>query len=217
VLYHGKASWKKLLQMGDLVTLPPGADRHFLSVPVIVIDLSQIQPKDLNGPPALVALLDTLQSASQGKLPENFDRIVGYFEQIKEDPRTSGWLNSLTRYFLAVTKTNTEVVAGTLSKVLDKKEAEKMITSTLGEQFLQGKKEGIKEGIKEGKTKGKKEGEIRGKAQSILKILDKRFKKIPRSISQSVNSYTDSIALDSLVELALDCKTLTEFKQALAH
>ncbi|MDR0611311.1 MAG: hypothetical protein LBG58_14475 [Planctomycetaceae bacterium] len=92
-----------------------------------------------------------------------------------------------------------------------------MVISTLEEQFLQGKKEGMKEGKREGIKEGKKEGKKDGTIQSVLKILDKRFKKIPHSISQSVNSYTDPVALDSLLELAIDCETLAEFERELAH
>jgi hypothetical protein len=72
-----------------------------------------------------------------------------------------------------------------------------MVTSTLEELFLKGKTE--------------------SKIQAVLKVLNKRFKKVPRSVSQSVNSYTDLIALDSLFELALDCETLAEFERELAH
>jgi hypothetical protein len=165
--------------------------------------------ENLKGHPALVALLDMLQSASLGKLPESFDRIVGYFEEIKTDPRTYSWLNSITRYFLAVTKTSKEVVAGTISKVLTKQETEKMVMSTMEELFVQGEKEGRKKGIKK--------GEIKGRILVILKILNKRFKKVPKSIVKSVNSYTDTIALDSLAELALDCETLAEFERELVH
>jgi hypothetical protein len=213
VLYHGEIPWNELLQMGDLVSLPTGVDRHFLSFPAILIDLSQIQCEKLKGHPALIALFDTLQSASLGKLPENFDRIVGYFEEIKTDSRTYGWLNSITRYFLAVTKTSKEVVAGAISKVLNKQEAEKMVMSTMEELFVQGEIEGKKEG----RIEGKKEGEIKGRVLVILKILNKRFKKVPDSILRSINSYTDIIALDSLAELALDCETLAEFERELAH
>jgi hypothetical protein len=201
ILYHGKISWNQLLQMGDLVSLPPGADRHYLSFPVVMIDVSRIPRENLKGHPALVALLEMLQSASLGKLPENLDRIVGYFEEVKTDPRVYGWLNSITRYCLAVTKTGTEVVARAISKVLDKQEAEKMVMSTMEELFVQGQ------------TKGK----IEGKIQVILTILNKRFKKVPKSISRSLSAYTDSIALDSLAELALDCETLKEFEHELAH
>ncbi|MDR2440378.1 MAG: Rpn family recombination-promoting nuclease/putative transposase [Planctomycetaceae bacterium] len=221
VLYHGKIPWNQLLQMGDLVSLPPGANRHYLSFPVVLIDLSRIPHEKLEGHPALVALLDMLQSASLGKLPESFDRIVGYFEEVKTDPRTYGWLNSITRYFLAVTKTSTEVVARAISKVLDKQETEKMITSTMEELFVQGEKEGEKRGeIRgeiRGEKRGEKRGEIKGRILVILKILNKRFKKVPNSIVKSLNSYTDPIALDSLAELALDCETLTEFECELVH
>ncbi|MDR2115715.1 MAG: DUF4351 domain-containing protein [Planctomycetaceae bacterium] len=88
-----------------------------------------------------------------------------------------------------------------------------MVISTLEEFFLKGKKKGKIEG----KKKGKIEGKIEGKVQDILKILNKRFRKIPKSVSQSLNSYTDLIALDSLFELALDCKTLAEFERELVY
>ncbi|MDR2346597.1 MAG: DUF4351 domain-containing protein [Planctomycetaceae bacterium] len=88
-----------------------------------------------------------------------------------------------------------------------------MFISTLEKKIIQG----IQLGIKEGKKEGIKEGIQKGKTQAILKILNKRFKSVPDSVVQSLNSYTDLIALDSLFELAFDCENLTEFKQALAH
>jgi hypothetical protein len=81
--------------------------------------------------------------------------------------------------------------------------------STLEEHYIQGKIEGEK--------KGEENGKIKARAQDVLKILTKRFKHVPESISQSVNSYTDLIALDSLFEWALDCETLEEFKRELVH
>ncbi|MDR1141810.1 MAG: Rpn family recombination-promoting nuclease/putative transposase [Planctomycetaceae bacterium] len=201
ILYHGEIPWEELLQIKDMVSLPIGIDSHFLSVPTILIDVSRIPQEELKGPPALVALLDALQSASSGKLPENFDRIIEYFKEAKTDQRTYGWLNALTRYFLSVTKASKKTAARTLSKILNKQEAEKMVVSTLEKHFV----------------KGEKKGRIEGKIQDILKILDKRFGKVPESISQSINSYTDSIALDSLFELALDCETLAEFERELVH
>ncbi|MDR0337915.1 MAG: Rpn family recombination-promoting nuclease/putative transposase [Planctomycetaceae bacterium] len=209
ILYHGKTPWEELLQIEDMVSLPVGVDRHFLSVPTILIDVSRIPHEKLKGPPALVALLDTLQSASSGKLPENFERIIEYFKEIETDQRTYGWLNALTRYFLSITKSDKETVTKTISKVLNEQEAEKMVLSTLEEIFLEGKIEG--------KIEGKDEGKIESKIQDVLKILNKRFRKVPNSILQSVNSYTDLVALDSLFELALDCETLAEFELALAH
>jgi flagellar biosynthesis/type III secretory pathway protein FliH len=97
--------------------------------------------------------------------------------------------------------------------------------STLAKEFVkgveEGKIEGIKEGIKEGEIKGeikgKIEGEIKGRVLAILTILSKRFKNVPHSISRSLNLYSDPIALESLTISALDCETLEEFEQELAH
>jgi hypothetical protein len=217
LLYHGNIPWDVLFQMGDLVSLPPDADRHFLSFPAIVIDLSRIPQEELKGPPALIALLDTLRSASQGKLSENFDRIIEHFKDVKDDPRTFGWLNSLTYYFLAITEADTATVTGTISKILDKQESEKMVVSTMEKLYAQGKIEGKTEGRREGKREGKREGRREEKIEDVLKTLRKRFGNVPESISRSVNSYQDPIALDSFWELAMDCRTLTEFEQGLAH
>ncbi|MDR2344824.1 MAG: hypothetical protein LBE18_02050, partial [Planctomycetaceae bacterium] len=156
-------------------------------------------------------------------LTKNFDRIVGYFEEVKDDPLTPSRLNAITSYFLAVTETEEEVAVRTLSKVLKLKdtEAKEMFMSTLEKKFIQGIQEGINKGMllgkEEGKEEGIHEGTQKGKTQAILKILNKRFKRVPSFIVRSLNSYTDSIALDSLCELAVDCENLTEFKQALAH
>ncbi|MDR2117346.1 MAG: hypothetical protein LBP87_13290 [Planctomycetaceae bacterium] len=84
-----------------------------------------------------------------------------------------------------------------------------MCRSTLEEWYIKG--------IKAGERKYEREGEIKRGILNILKILNIRFKKVPRSISRAVNSYKDPIALDSLLELAITCKSLAEFEQNLAH
>ncbi|MDR0392049.1 MAG: Rpn family recombination-promoting nuclease/putative transposase, partial [Planctomycetaceae bacterium] len=150
VLYNGKIQWDQLLQMRDLVSLPAGVDRNYLSFPAVFIDVSKIRREDLKGHPALVALLDVLQSASSEVLPETFERIVEYFEPIKNDPRVFGWINTLTYYFLAVTEASKEIVVRAISKFFNKQEIEKMIMSTLAKEFVKGVEEGKIEGIKEG-------------------------------------------------------------------
>ncbi|MDR0609514.1 MAG: Rpn family recombination-promoting nuclease/putative transposase [Planctomycetaceae bacterium] len=200
VLYHGNISWNELLQIKDLIAVPPGVNRFVLWFPVILIDLSKIRREELQGHPALIALLDTLQSYSSGDLAENFDRIMEHLLPVKNDPRCYGWANSLTRYFLSTTKSNKEVAIKTVSKILNKKEAEKMVMSTLEELYV----------------KGKEEGEVNRGASDILTVLNTRFKKVPLSISRAVHSYKDPIALGSLLVQAAACTTLDEFEQDLA-
>ena len=68
------------------------------------------------------------------------------------------------------------------------------------------------EGITIGEAKGKAEGVAIGK---ILAILEVRFDEVSQEIKDTVQSMTDAIALESLVEHAKDCKSLDEFAEAL--
>jgi hypothetical protein len=48
-----------------------------------------------------------------------------------------------------------------------------------------------------------------------LKTLRKKFKDIPQGIEQTVLAVSDPIALESLLEHALDSQTLNEFAESL--
>ncbi|MDR2439326.1 MAG: Rpn family recombination-promoting nuclease/putative transposase [Planctomycetaceae bacterium] len=217
VLYHGNISWNELLQIKDLIAVPPGVNSYVLWFPVILIDLSKIRSEELQGHPALIALFDMLQSYSSGELAESFDRIIKHLVPVKNDARCYGWANSLTRYFLSTTQSNKEVAIKTVSKILNKTEAKKMVMSTLEELYVKGIEKGIEKGREEGIEKGREEGNVNRGILDILDILNARFKKVPRSISRAVSSYKDSIALKSLLVQAATCKTLDEFEQDLAH
>ena len=58
-------------------------------------------------------------------------------------------------------------------------------------------------------------GEVKGKKDSILDVLKGRFGKVPGTICDTVNSYSDLTALTSLVIFAGTCKSLDEFKDGL--
>jgi hypothetical protein len=209
VLYHGNIPWNELIQIKDLIAVPPGVNSCVLWFPIILIDLSKIQRDELQGHPALIALFDTLQSYSSGDLAESFDRIIEHLAPVKNDARCYGWANSLTRHFLSTTKSNKEVAVRTVSKILNQTEAKKMVMSTLEELYVKGTKEGQRE--------GKREGEVKRGISDVLKILNIRFKKVPQPILRAVSLYKDPIALESLLEQAATCKTLAEFERDLAH
>jgi len=199
VLYHGKTSWKNLLDMGDMIHIVPGAESGLLKYTLILIDLSVIPREKFKGHPALLALLDTLQSASEGKLIANFDRIAIYFAPIKDDRRTEGWLHSLARYAMSVAKIGTETIVKAFSKVFNEMEANKMVMTTAQELLLE----------------GEARGETRGQAKMVLTFLRAKFSKIPKGIEKAVFAMSDSVALESLAAHAAHSKTLDEFATAL--
>jgi hypothetical protein len=65
-------------------------------------------------------------------------------------------------------------------------------------------------------TEERKDGWIaNAKAEMVLKALRRKFKMIPQGIEEAVLAKSDPIALESLMEHAIDSDTLDEFATAL--
>jgi hypothetical protein len=82
------------------------------------------------------------------------------------------------------------------------------------------REEAREEGIAEGEARGAVRAEARERAkaqQAVLRVLKARFKNVPTSIRKSVETYTDLIALDSLLQHAAVCQSVKEFKEALVR
>jgi len=199
LLYHGKKPWGKLKRMREMIEGDPELAKDFLDIPIFLIDLSLIPPEQLKGHPALLALLETLQLGSTGKLAAGFDRVTSRLTAVRNDPRATGWMTALVKYAVSLCRIGQEVIYNAFSKILNEKEAQKMVMSTAQEWLLA----------------GEAKGELKGEKRTILRFLEGRFGKVPKSISNAVNSYSDSTALDSLSVLAGSCKSLDEFKEGL--
>ncbi|MDR2170251.1 MAG: Rpn family recombination-promoting nuclease/putative transposase [Planctomycetaceae bacterium] len=216
LLYYGGNLWERILQIKDLISVPAGLDiTNFLAIHFLKIDLSKIDRNNLQGTPVVIALLDALISCKRNDISNRIGRIIGYFEPAKNDIRVRGWIIAFISYILAVTENQNETVARAVLKlnIFNESEVNMMLNSTLGKVFTEGKIEGKEEGIIEGIKKGK----IEGKIDDVLKILIRRFKDIPAPISRAVKMYTDLVALDSLMDRAIDCESLEDFERDLAH
>jgi hypothetical protein len=75
--------------------------------------------------------------------------------------------------------------------------------------------EKIDEGVAIGKVEGVMQGKVESARNMVLKALQKKFKKIPKSIERSILAMSDLIALESLLEHVFDSNTLDEFAAAL--
>ena len=199
ILYHGKKPWKMLKRMRDLIDSVPGFPKDLLDFPIFLIDLPRIPPEQLKGHPALVALLETLQLGSVGKLEAGFDRVAGRLTAVRNDPRAPGWMKALVKYTISLCRIGQEAIYNAYHKILNEREARKMAMSTAQELRL------------EGEAKGKAEG----KKEAILDCLSARFGKVPKTIRDTVNSYSDLIALKSLVGFAGTCESLDDFADGL--
>ena len=65
------------------------------------------------------------------------------------------------------------------------------------------------------RLEGRVQGKIEGEKNAILRYLETRFAKVPKSVSDAVNAYSDLTALQSLSAHAWSCQTLDEFADGL--
>ena len=195
ILYHGKKPWKILKRMRDMIDSVPGFPQDLLDFPIFLIDLSRIPPEQLKGHPALVALLETLQLGSEGKLEAGFDRVTSRLAAVRSDPRATGWMTALVRYTVLLCRIGQDAIYNAFSKILNEREVRKMVMTTAQEWCL--------------------EGEVKGKKDAVLDFLKGRFGEVPKTIRDTVNSYSDLTALQSLSVFAGSCKSLDEFEDGL--
>lgn len=206
VLYHGKTPWN-IPEMDEIIDLVPGAETVLLKYPLILIALSVNLPGVVVGHPALRALLEALQLASEGELAANFDRITDYFVNIKDDERVDGWFRAVVRYAQAVDYIDDLLMEKVLSKIFSKRKAQSMKKTSAQILFTEGKKKGKKEGIIQ--------GEIRFGSKMVLKALQTKFGKVPNEIKQSIRTITDPGKLLSLVADVCHSETIDEFAATL--
>lgn len=203
VLYHGRKPWSKSLILSDLFENVPGVDKNILNFPIHLIDLSTIPMDQLKGHPAVRALFEALQSASEGKLEERFDHVTDQLAAVKNDSRVYGWLKAVTRYMMFLCRRPEqakEMVIKALRKFMSDKEAKKMETSWAAEL------------INEGEVRGEAKGKAKGKAEGVIDFLEARFGRVPKPVKNAVAACTDLTKLEALIRLAATCGSMDEFR-----
>jgi len=186
--------------------LPKGCDGKPLGhVPEIrydVVDLPAWDFDKLVGGTVLRLALGMLHKMTGGNLDEFPEALKPLLEVTDEGQKvelTTELLDFVAKAFQA---NNRQLDATTVNKVL--------------KPIFQGKEIAMIKTIFEEKyDEGIADGEVRGQAKAVLTTLRKRFKKIPKGIEQAVLGKSDPIALESLLEHAIDSSTLDEFAEML--
>ena len=199
VLYHGKVPWEHLPTMDEMIEMTPGVKTGVLDYQLILIDVSVLSAEQFKGHPVLQAMLEALQLASKKKLAAEFSRVIDRLTAIKNDQRIKGWLQSFARYAMSVAKIGTEQIVQAFSKILNEREANTMAMTTAEELLI----------------KGEAKGRAEAGRNMVLTALRKKFKKVPKGIETAVLAMSDPVALESLLEHAIDSDTLEEFATVL--
>jgi hypothetical protein len=73
-------------------------------------------------------------------------------------------------------------------------------------------KQGEAKGEAKGRTEGKAEGEAKGKAESVLRLLERRFRKpVPPDVAAKIRATVNLGQLDQWLDAVLDVRSLAQF------
>jgi predicted transposase YdaD len=214
VLHHGESPWKKIPSMRDLIDLAPGVPCDILGLPICLIDVAAMSVDKLRGHPMVCALLDSLQSASMGALPERMPGILSRLRDLGGERRVESRVTVLAKYYAAIrggVKDRLGDFNRVFSGLYNKREAEKMAT-TMYEAI---QREGEAKGLAEGLAKGKAEGKAEGKTESVLTVLELRFGEVPAVLQKKLKNLQDIERIEEITKLAVTSQNLKEFQKAL--
>ena len=171
-----------------------------------VVKLWEVEPAVLLEHEGLLPLATLCRAESGERL---LDQVATRINQVKDRGRRSETFS--WSQVMAGLRYDKSLIMRTL------KESDMLEESVIYKDiFLKGKKQGIKEGIQEGIQEGIKEGVQQGEAREARKVatrqLERRFGKLPRTISRDIEALPVA-RLEALCDALLDFQS----KDELAH
>ena len=197
-------------KMSDL--LPKGKDGKPLGKAVIVeydvVDLPALNFDDLVGGPVLRATLGILKKMIE-EAGENFPEALRPLLELSTKEQKVEVTRELIDFVDKAFKVRSrQLDEAAMSKVLKTVfEDKEMIKSIFDEKF--------DAGVAIGEARGEARGKAIGEAKMLLKVLRTKFRRVPRDVEKLIQSMTDSIALESWVEHAVQCQSMDEFAKAI--
>lgn len=162
-----------------------------------------------SNPFAFIAQAHINARATSHDLPLRYDLRMVLQDVVEESGMDKREVLLVTRFIEEVMRLPAELDRKLFFERQARKEGKKMEYTTYAERV------GERRGIKKGKTKGKIEGQVESKQQSVLRLLEMRFGKVPKRLQSKVARLTDLAALDELFTAAFDCPSLKQFEARL--
>jgi len=199
ILYHGKSKFQGKTELSELFATLPGLKDYLPKLQAILVDLSTIDDDDplMNDPevPELRVVLMVLKMVFRRDVVPKIKEVLEELKPYSDDPV----LRRIIRATLVYLANNAKHLKRDFDTVLD---TFKEIT---GEKDMPTM-------VQIWKAEGEAIGLAKGKVQAILEV---RFNKVPKKIEKTIRSMTDVIALESLAIHARNCKSLSDFAEAL--
>ncbi len=205
--HQGPGDWTFSCEFADLFGDVPAPLRPYLpAFRHALADLATTQDDALSAMTRLRAFLKALKYSRRPDLPERLDIILADAGVLER--------RDLLLILTYLDKGPVAVSLETIREVLHRQmqEREEQIMGWLTQPYFekgiqQGRREGQAEGRREGQAEGRREGQVVGQAKSLIRLLEKRFGRLPPHVRKRVFA-ADVQSLDVWFERAIDAADL---------
>ena len=201
ILHHGESRFTGKTELSELFLKLPGIEKYLPKLQAVLVDLSATEDEDVpHDPevPELKLVLTALKVVFRKDVSTKITEILEELKPISDDPIIQDIIRTVWHYLVysaAYTEQDYNILYEIINSIV---EVETMPTM-----------------LEKRKAEWQTEAVVKERAEMILKTLRKRFGNVPQGIEESVRSMSDPIALESLLETALDSSTLEEFVDVL--
>jgi hypothetical protein len=198
IFHHGKTAFTAPTELIKLVRAIAGMEPFTLNMKSLLLDVTDIAPKDMPEDFELSILFMVLQSVFSNDVAEKLLAIFRKLQPRMHLPEVrQEWDDAL--YYATISAKN--LTREEYNKVLKQTKKEGVVTmsSTLWDQL-----------IAEGEAKAAK-----AMQDGIVAVLRARFKRVSKRIETSIRRMSDPIALESLNVHAATCESIEDFATAL--
>jgi hypothetical protein len=198
IVFHGRSEFKGKTELAEWFLPLPGLEPYLPRLQAVLFDLSTVDDDDpiLNDPevPELKVVLMVLKTVFRKDVVLKVTDVLRALKPHSDDPTTRRIILATWIYLTNNAKhlqRDFELFLGTVQEVVGEK-----VMPTMVEIWQE-------------------EGAVKTGRNMVLKAIRKKFSQVPQEIEAAVLAMSDPIALESLLEHALDSGTLDEFSTAL--
>ncbi len=189
VVYHGKSKWKTPLNFSAIVAAPEEARGHVLDFPFGLLNLGQVEDRELSQESELRAGLTVLKYSTR-VTEENLEEVV-----LRVLAQARGGLDEL--FMLAVRYMITAYGPPAWSRV----------ESAMRRSMSDKEQEMLSRAARDLLDEGRREGKREGKREALTQILERRFKTLPAEAERRIATARPD-ELESWLDRAVDAATL---------
>ena len=223
ILHHGSLPFSGEIELSRLFYQLPGAEEFLPHQKAFLVDLSTIEddhlPHDETAPELHVVLLimKVIFSKSPTIIRRKFSQVLEELKSSAQNPMYRDLIYKLRHYVIwnakNMTETDCDEIKDEIEEIIE--EGDDDMTTIAQILIEKGRVEGRAEGEARGEARGEAKGKAEGKAEAVLRILARRFRKVPTTLEARIRVVTDLACLEKLLDFAFDCESLDEFTESL--